>query len=145
MEKEKKREPARVPIAPARLRPFFLRMKLEPMKTLDATASINPFPLSVSIPYINVNVKLTLNLIYRIRKTIEVNRGLSLNNPISIDQNQSAIINPAEMKKFETRVVVADDIREDDERESNKWFDATRTHDDFCDFALQKKIQKNQN
>jgi len=49
------------------------------------------------------------------------------------------------MKKFETRVVVADDIREDDERESNKWFDATRTHDDFCDFALQKKIQKNQN
>jgi len=50
MEKEKKREPARVPIAPARLRPFFLRMKLEPMKTLDATASINPFPLSVSIP-----------------------------------------------------------------------------------------------
>lgn len=68
-----------------------------------------------------------------------------MNNPISIDQNQSAIINPAEMKKFETRVVVADDIREDDERESNKWFDATRTHDDFCDFALQKKIQKNQN
>lgn len=38
--------PARVPAAAARLRPFFLRMKLDPMKALDATANISPLVLS---------------------------------------------------------------------------------------------------
>lgn len=38
--------PARTPHLPARMRPIFLRMKLEPMKALDATASASPLVLS---------------------------------------------------------------------------------------------------
>lgn len=37
--------PARGPLTPARLRPFFLMMKLEPMKALETTANMNPFKL----------------------------------------------------------------------------------------------------
>ena len=36
---------ARGPEAPARLRPFFLIMKLDPMKALETHASINPIKL----------------------------------------------------------------------------------------------------
>jgi hypothetical protein len=42
-------EPARVPLAAARLRPFFFKMKLEPMKTLDDTANTRPISLSDTI------------------------------------------------------------------------------------------------
>lgn len=37
--------PARAPETPARLRPFFLMIKLDPMKALDTHASITPFKL----------------------------------------------------------------------------------------------------
>lgn len=38
---------AREPDAPALCRPFFLMMKLDPMKALDPTANPNPIKLSV--------------------------------------------------------------------------------------------------
>jgi hypothetical protein len=41
--------PALIPVAPARLRPFFLMMKLAPMKRLELTARAKPFWLSVDI------------------------------------------------------------------------------------------------
>lgn len=44
-------EPARVPLAAARLRPFFFKMKLEPMNTLDATANTKPISLSDTISF----------------------------------------------------------------------------------------------
>lgn len=44
------RSPARTPDAPAFLSPFFLTMKLVPMKTLEESASTSPLMLSVDIP-----------------------------------------------------------------------------------------------
>lgn len=43
---KKKNWPARVPRAAARFRPFFFKMKLEPMNALELIASINPLQLS---------------------------------------------------------------------------------------------------
>jgi hypothetical protein len=42
--------PARTPEAPAFLSPFFLTMKLAPMKRLEETASSSPLMLSADIP-----------------------------------------------------------------------------------------------
>lgn len=55
--------PARVPAAPARLRPFFFKMKLVPMKMLDATASISPFTLS------DAPISLSLSEYWKKKKT----------------------------------------------------------------------------
>jgi hypothetical protein len=43
-------EPALVPVFPAFLRPFFLIMKLDPIKMLDETAKTSPWALSDDIP-----------------------------------------------------------------------------------------------
>lgn len=44
------RSPARTPEAPAFLSPFFLTMKLAPMKKLDERASTSPLMLSADMP-----------------------------------------------------------------------------------------------
>lgn len=146
-------EPARVPLAPARLRPFFLRMKLEPMKTLEATASINPLPLSDSIPKQNKkkNPKLLCFWIGRQSKSISVTNY----NPISSlcfsgmyisDRNQT---NPAVIQGNLKRGFVADKEKErmmDDERESHKWSDATRpSHTTSAIWCCSKLKIENQN
>lgn len=46
IEKKRINEPARVPAAAARLRPFFFKIKLVPINKLDDTARINPLALS---------------------------------------------------------------------------------------------------
>ena len=44
------KSPARTPDAPAFLSPFFLTMKLAPMKKLEDSASTSPLMLSADIP-----------------------------------------------------------------------------------------------
>ena len=45
-----RKSPARTPDAPAFLSPFFLTMKLAPMKALDDTARTRPLALSDDMP-----------------------------------------------------------------------------------------------
>lgn len=54
--------PARVPLAPARLSPFFFKMKLAPINALDATARISPLEFSdtpISLPINFKNSKIS--------------------------------------------------------------------------------------
>lgn len=59
--------PARVPAAPARFSPFFLSMKLAPMKVLDRTARIKPLMLSetptFSIPFVFVTIEISSSVL----------------------------------------------------------------------------------
>ena len=64
--------PARVPAAPARLRPFFFKMKLVPMKMLDATASISPFALSDVPISLSLSRPLFLSVSIRVFRKTEI-------------------------------------------------------------------------
>ena len=57
-------KPALFPTAPAFIRPFFLIMKLLPMKILEETARMKPWTLSEDIPiaYTNKKERLSENL-----------------------------------------------------------------------------------
>lgn len=59
--KEKGNEPARVPLAAARLRPFFFKMKLEPMNKLEDTANTKPISLSDTILSIDIGFSFYLS------------------------------------------------------------------------------------
>lgn len=50
-------KPALVPVAPAFIRPFFLIMKLLPMKILEETARMRPWMLSEDNPIAYTNGK----------------------------------------------------------------------------------------
>ena len=72
-------KPARVPLEPARLRPFFFKMKLVPIKALDATANINPFELSdIAIPFPLFPLSLSLSLSLSLLLSLESDFGLNL-------------------------------------------------------------------
>ena len=65
MKKKKKKSPARTPEAAAAfLRPFFLMMKLAPMKPLDSKAKMNPFRFSLVMLKIFPSLSLSLFLFW---------------------------------------------------------------------------------
>ena len=62
--KKKKKSPARTPEAAAAfLRPFFLMMKLAPMKPLDSKAKMNPFRFSLVMLKIFPSLSLSFSLL----------------------------------------------------------------------------------